>query len=98
MTVFHQEDGKMERFASAYGRALFPGRYASRDGMITDGRPTGSGQPMTLVPGGLELAMGAGIYRVVGAVEELLDGLRQRAAGWRAKPERGLGTTPVGCG
>ena len=98
MTVFYQEDGKMERFASAYGRALFPGRYESRDGVISDGRPAGSGQPMTLVPGGLELAMGAGIYRAVGAVEGLLAGLRQRAAGWRTKPERRPGTTPVGCG
>ncbi len=88
----------MERFASAYGRALFPRRYESRDGMIADGRPAGSGQPMSLAPGGLELAMGAGIYRVVCAVEGLLAGLRQRAAGWRATPERRSGATPAGCG
>ncbi len=88
----------MERFASAYGRALFPRRYAPRDGMITDGRPADSEQPMALAPGGLELAMGAGIYRVLGAVEELLDGLRQRAAGWRARRERRPGATPVACG
>lgn len=88
----------MERFASAYGRALFPRRYACRDGMTTDGRPTDSGQPMALAPGGLELAMSAGIYRMVGAVEDLLVGLRQWAAGWRARHERRPSATPVGCG
>jgi hypothetical protein len=88
----------MERFASAYGRVLFPGRYQSRDGVISDGRPADSVQPMSLAPGGVELAMGAGIYHMVGAVEGLLDGLRQRAAGWRAKSERSPSATPVGCG
>ncbi len=88
----------MERFASAYGRALNPRRYGPRDRMNTDGGPTGSGQPMALAPGGLELAMGAGIYHVVVAVEGLLDGLRQRLAAWRAKPARRSSTTPVGCG
>ena len=87
----------MERFASSYARALFPRRYGARDGLITDGRPAGSGQPMALAPGGLELAMSAGIYRVVIAVEGLLDGLRQRAAGWRARRARRPGAMPVGC-
>jgi hypothetical protein len=77
----------MERFASAYGRALFPGRYGSRDK-----------QPMGLEPGGIEIAMGAGIYRAVVRMERLLDGLRQRAAEWRAKPAPGPRATPVGCG
>ncbi len=88
----------MERFASAYGRALYPRRYGPRDGMNTDGGPTGSGQPMALASGGLELAMSAGIYQVVVAVEGLLDGLRQRLAEWRARPERRSRATPVGCG
>ncbi len=88
----------MQRFASAYGRALFPRRYASRDGMLTDGRPADSEQPMALAPGGLELAMGAGIYRVVGAVEGLLDGLRQRAGGRTARRKRRPDAAPVGCG
>lgn len=88
----------MERFVSAYGRALFPQRYGSRDGVDTDGRPAGSGQPMALAPGGLELAMGAGIYRVVAAVEGLLDGLQQRAARWRRPAQRRPSTTPVACG
>ena len=88
----------MERFASAYGRALFPRRYASREGVITDGRPIERGQPMALAPGDLELDMGAGIYRVVTAVEGLLDGLRQRAARWRTPAQRRPSTTPVACG
>ena len=88
----------MERFASAYGRALFPGRYASRADLLADSRPADRAQPMALAPGGLELTMGAGIYRVVGAVEQLLDGLRQRAAGWRARRAHRPGATPVGCG
>ncbi len=83
----------MERFASAYGRALHPRRYGPRDGMNTDG-----GQPMALAPGSLELAMGAGIYHVVVAVEGWLDGLRRRLAPWRVRPERGPSATPVGCG
>jgi hypothetical protein len=53
---------------------------------------------MALAPGGLELAMGAGIYHVVVAVEGLLAGLRQRLALWRARPARRSSTTPVGCG
>ncbi len=88
----------MERFASAYGRALYPRRYGPGDGMNTDGGPGGSGQPMALAPGGLELAMGAGVYHVVAAVEGWLDGLRQRLAEWRARPERRSSATPVGCG
>ena len=88
----------MERFVSAYARALFPQRYGSRDGVDTDGRPAGSGQPMALAPGGLELAMGAGIYHVVVAVEGWLDGLRRWLAAWWARPERKPSATPVGCG
>jgi hypothetical protein len=53
---------------------------------------------MALASGGLELAMSAGIYQVVVAVEGLLDGLRQRLAEWRARPERRSRATPVGCG
>ena len=88
----------MERFASVYGRALYPRRYGPRDGMNTDGRPGGSGQPMALAPGSLELAMGAGIYHVVVATEGWLGGLRQRLAVWRARPEHRDSATPVGCG
>jgi len=88
----------MERFASAYGRALFPRRYASRDSMFTDGKPADSEQPMALAPGGLELAMGTGIYRVVVAAEGLLDGLRQRADERRARRKRRPGAAPLGCG
>ncbi len=83
----------MERFATAYGRALHPRRYGPRDGFNTDG-----GQPMALAPGGLELAMGAGIYHAVVSVEGWLDGLRQRLAAWRARPQRRSRATPVGCG
>jgi hypothetical protein len=53
---------------------------------------------MGLEPGGIEIAMGAGIYRAVVGMERLLDGLRQRAAEWRAKPAPGPRATPVGCG
>ena len=88
----------MERFASAYGRALFPARYGPRAGMNTDGRPATSGQSQALAPGGLELAMGAGIYHAVVSVEGWLDGLRQRLAAWRARLERRSRATPVGCG
>ena len=88
----------MKLFASAYGRALFPDRFGPRGGAITDGRSAGRDQTMELAPGGLEIAMGAGIYRVVCALEELLDGLRQRQAEWRAKPGRRSGSSPVGCG
>ncbi len=83
----------MERFASAYGRALYPRRYGPRDGMNTDG-----GEPMALPPGSLELAVGAGIYHMVVAVEGWLDGLRQRLAAWRARPARRSSATPLGCG
>ncbi len=88
----------MERFASAYGRALFPARYGSRSGVSTNGETADSSQPRALAPGSLELAMGAGIYQVVVAVEGLLAGLRQRLALWRARPARRSSTTPVGCG
>ena len=88
----------MERFASAYGRALFPARYGPRAGISTDGRSATSGRPQALAPGGLELAMGAGIYHGVVAIEGLLAGLRRQLAAWRARPERGSGATPVGCG
>ena len=53
----------MERFASAYGRALFPGRYGSRDK-----------QPMGLEPGGIDIAMGAGIDSSGVRMERRLDG------------------------
>ncbi len=88
----------MERFASAYGRALYPRRYGPRGGMNAAGGPGGSGPPMALAPGGLELTVSAGIYQVVVAVEGWLDGLRQRLAEWRARPERRSSATPVGCG
>jgi len=88
----------MERFASAYGRALLPRRLAPREGVNGDRGPADNRQPMALVPGDLELAAGAGIYRVVAAVETLLDAVRQRAARRRAGPEHRPRTTPVGCG
>ena len=88
----------MERFASAYGRALFPARYGSRSGVSTNGETADSSQPRALAPGSLELAMGAGIYHAVVAVEGWLEGLRRQLAAWRSRPQRGSGATPVGCG
>jgi hypothetical protein len=88
----------MERFASAYGRALFPRRYGSRGDALARGSSAGSEERVGLAPGELEIAMGAGIYAVVVAVEELLDSLRKLPVGWSWRPAPGSGTTPVGCG
>lgn len=75
----------MNRFADAYGQALFPRRYAAGD----------STRPGALAGDGVDIAIGAGVYRLVSAVEDLLAALRQ----WRSKagnPRRA--PTPVGCG
>lgn len=88
----------MERFASAYGRALFPRRFGpyGEDGSGTDS--SGRDRPMELAPGGVEIAMGAGIYRTVCALERLIDRSRLLLAEWRARPMRAAGNTPVSCG
>ncbi len=88
----------MERFASAYGRALFPRRFGPRSGDRSGAGATGRDQPMELAPGGVEIAMGAGIYRAVGTLERLFDRSRLVLAEWRARPARPTGNTPVSCG
>jgi hypothetical protein len=55
------QDEKMQRFASAYGRALFPRRFGPHGGDSSDAGSPGERRPMELAPGGIELAMGAGI-------------------------------------
>ena len=82
----------MEKFASAYARALFPARHASRSsgGAVTE--------PLSLAPGALELSIAAGIYRAVVAAERLPETLRRLAARMGAKPVTRGGATPVGCG
>lgn len=86
----------MERFASAYGRALFPRRYHSA-GDGADHDASAGGEPAgALAPDALELSMSAAIYRAVLGVERLLEGLRQRSARRRA-PARPQ-ATPIGCG
>ncbi len=88
----------MERFAAAYGRALFPNRYAVRDDSAA-GSPTADGeQRLTLPPAGLDLAIGAGVYRLVCAVEALLGGLRRRTRRVGAATTRPPTATPLGCG
>jgi hypothetical protein len=82
----------MNRFADAYGRALFPDRYASRNG----GARAADGQPGTLASDGLDIAIGAGVYRLVSAVEGLVAALRQRPRPSKAAAQRA--PTPVGCG
>jgi len=53
---------------------------------------------MELAPGGVEIAMGAGIYRAVCALEALFDRSRLLLAERRARPARHAGNTPVSCG
>lgn len=72
----------MNRFADAYGRALFPNRYQPGNG------PTG-GPPAAIPSDGLDVAIGAGVYRLVNAVEALLEVVRQRA-----RPGRGTAAAP----
>ena len=81
----------MKHIQSAYGRALLPGRYAPRDGDAAEAAPV-------LSPGGLELDLAAGAYRLISRVEGALDAVRGRLAG-RHRPE-GLRTAPdtLGCG
>ncbi len=88
----------MERFADAYGRVLFPSRYGPAKGTTAAGTRVDGGHPMTLPPGGLELDISAGIYRLVCAAEGLVDGLRRLRLGWRAGADRRPTATPLGCG
>ena len=86
----------MERFASAYGRALFPRAYRARGGAPTRDASAGGESAGALTPGVLELSMSALIYRAVLGVERLVEGLRQLPARRRA-PARPR-ATPIGCG
>ena len=88
----------MEHFTSAYGRALFPRRFELPGGDGSGTGTAGRGQPMVLAPGGVEIAMGAGIYRAVCALEALFDRARRLVAGWRARAPHPAGNTPVSCG
>lgn len=88
----------MESFASAYARALFPRRYGHRPGTSAGGHPGPGRQPMGLAPGDFDISLGAAIYRMVGAIERLLDSGRRLAARRRARRQPRPGTTPVGCG
>ncbi len=88
----------MQRFASAYGRALFPDRFEPHGGDGSGAGPTGRNQPMALAPGGAEIAMGAGIYQAVRTLEALFDRSRLLLAKWRTRPPRLVGNTPVSCG
>lgn len=87
----------MESFSSAYARALFPRRYGPRPGAGMDGHAGTGPQPMALAPGGLEISLGAAIYRVVVAVERLMEAARRLAPGWKARAASRPGATPVGC-
>ena len=84
----------MQRFARAYARALFP-----RGAQVgADRAPENAAPGVKLTADGLDLAIGAGIYRLVCAVEGLLDRLRHRP---QRAPDSALGmptTTRVGCG
>jgi hypothetical protein len=87
----------MNRFADAYGRALFPNRY--RPGNGTTGGPRAA-----IRCDGLDIAIGAGVYRLVNAVEALVEALVE-VVRQRARPGRGTAAArhtptarPVGCG
>ena len=78
----------MNRFADAYERALLPMRR--RDAGEWDG-----------VPDALDVAVGAGWYRLVCAVEALIESLSAAARHLRSRPEprrSGSGPAPIGCG
>ena len=87
----------MERFAAAYGRALFPSRYGPAKGARATASRNDDENAMTLHPGALELDMGAGIYRLVCAAEGLVGALRRRL-GARAGSERRATAARLGCG
>ena len=76
----------MKHIAWAYGRALFPRRFTSRG----------------LAPGTLELDLAAGIYRLVVAVERLVDALGERRvrprADRHARAAGGAHRRRAGCG
>jgi hypothetical protein len=84
----------MQRFARAYARALFP-----RGAQVGAGRtPEDDGRSVALTADGLDLAIGGSVYRLVRAVEGLLDRLRQRP---RHAPDSAVGIPTarrVGCG
>ncbi|MDX1432760.1 MAG: hypothetical protein R3286_09965 [Gammaproteobacteria bacterium] len=75
----------MKRFADAYERALFPLR-----GRRADGQGMG--------PSELDIAVGAGWYRLVCAVEALVDALSATARRLRARPQAPSAARPLGCG
>lgn len=83
----------MKHIAHVYGRILFPSRYTPHG----DNRNT-DGQPATLPADSLDLVIAAGLYRMVSAVEGILDGLRRPARTSRATAEQTPAVTPVGCG
>ncbi len=86
----------MKRFADAYARALFPRRYApprsSGDPSIDRGQGGG------LTADGLDVAIAAACYRLVVAIEALLDAARSRLRRPRVRTSRRPTTTPAGCG
>jgi hypothetical protein len=90
------EEEMMERFASAYGRVLFPRRYRSRSDAPAHDASTGGEPSGALAPDALEVSMSAAIYRAVLGVERLLESLRQRSVrrGAPARPQ----AAPIGCG
>ena len=75
----------MNRFTDAYERALFPLHRRSASGQ-------GAG------PSELDVAVGAGWYRLVCAVEALLEALGAFARRLRARPQPRANARPVGCG
>lgn len=84
----------MERFASSYGRALFPNRFGAGAATTPDNARRNH-VPMSLAPGALELDLGAAIYRMVRAAESLLDGIRRPRQ--RTRPGLACEATPAGC-
>ena len=75
----------MQHIASAYGRALYPRRYARRDDPAQTPDPAA---PMALPPGGLELDLAGAVYRLVLDAERLMDGLGRRIAARRRRATR----------
>ena len=75
----------MNRFAQAYEHALLPLRR----------RDAGSGDAG---PDPIDIAVGAGWYRLVCAVETLIDRLSALARRAAERPRAGSRAQPIGCG